>query len=400
MKILLLNNCYRSGSTGKIVEELENYYNHEGHETVVVYGQGEKSRASHFKIASRFYIKVQALLSRITGLMYGGCFLSTHNAISIIKKEKPDIVHLHCLNSHFVNIYRLITWLKKNKINTVLTNHAEFMYTANCGHALECNKYQSGCGNCERCKKETKSWFIDRTAKSWKKMKCAFEGFETLVVTNVSPWLNERASGSEILKNYKHYIVMNGVNTDVFCYKNNHRSADKKTVLHVTAKFSDCLDDLKGGRFLIELAKELIKEDVEFIVAGKHTLKAELPSNIKLTGNIIDSERLARLYSDANLVVLTSQRETFSMITAESLCCGTPVVGFKAGAPEGIAIPEFSDFVEYGDINGLRNAVEKFLSLSFDKEEISSIARKKYSKEKMAEDYLRIYEKCINRSEY
>ena len=39
------------------------------------------------------------------------------------------------------------------------------------------------------------------------------------------------------------------------------------------------------------------------------------------------------------------------MVTAESLCCGTPVVGFKAGAPEQIAIKEFSEFVEYGDLN-------------------------------------------------
>lgn len=400
MKILLLNNCYGLGSTGRIIEALENCYNRKGHETVVVYGQGEKSRASHYKITSPCYIKIQALLSRITGLMYGGCFLSTLKAIRIIKKEKPDIVHLHCLNSHFINIYRMITWLKKKKVNTVLTNHAEFMYTANCGHALDCDKYQSGCGNCIRYRKETKSWLFDRTSKSWKKMKSAFEGFKTLVVTNVSPWLNERASSSEILRNYKHYTVMNGVNTNVFCYKKNHSLADKKTVLHVTAKFSDYSDDLKGGRFLIEFAQRFCEENVDFVVAGKYNLKSTVPANVKLLGNINDPDRLAQLYSSADLVVLTSQKETFSMTTAESLCCGTPVVGFKAGAPEKIAIPDYSEFVDYGDINGLKKAVNKFLSLSFDKEEISSIAQKKYSKEKMAEDYLRIYEKCINRSEY
>ncbi len=34
------------------------------------------------------------------------------------------------------------------------------------------------------------------------------------------------------------------------------------------------------------------------------------------------------------------------MVTAESLCCGTPVVGFTAGGPESIAIDAFSNFVE------------------------------------------------------
>lgn len=101
--------------------------------------------------------------------MYGGCLISTDKLFRIIKKEKPDIVHLHCLNGYFINIYRLITFLKNNNYKTVLTLHAEFMYTANCGHALECDKWKTGCGKCPRLRSETKSWFIDGTAKSWKK---------------------------------------------------------------------------------------------------------------------------------------------------------------------------------------------------------------------------------------
>ena len=53
----------------------------------------------------------------------------------------------------------------------------------------------------------------------------------------------------------------------------------------------------------------------------------------------------------ANLTILTSQFETFSMVCAESLCSGTPVVGFKAGAPEQISIQQYSEFVEYGKID-------------------------------------------------
>ena len=38
-----------------------------------------------------------------------------------------------------------------------------------------------------------------------------------------------------------------------------------------------------------------------------------------------------QLYSAVDLTLITSQRETFSMPVAESLCCGTPVVGFDTG---------------------------------------------------------------------
>jgi hypothetical protein len=148
--------------------------------------------------------------------MYGGCFFSTNKLISIIKKEKPDVVHLHCINGYFVNIYRLVSWLNKSKIKTVLTLHAEFMHTANCGHALECDKWKTGCGKCPRLKKETKSLLIDSTHRSWVKMKKAFDGFENLVVTSVSPWLMERAKQSPILADKNHTVVYNGLDTNVF----------------------------------------------------------------------------------------------------------------------------------------------------------------------------------------
>ena len=84
------------------------------------------------------------------------------------------------------------------------------------------------------------------------------------------------------------------------------------------------------------------------------------------------------------------------MITAESLCCGTPVVGFRAGAPERITIPQFSEFVEQGDVDALYDSVKKILETGFNKEEISSVALQKYSNEKMADDYLKVYEKCLH----
>ena len=354
MRILFINACYPYGSTGKIVQALEDYYNEIGYETFVLYGHGKKSDVHHIKISDKLTIKFQSIRRRVTGIMYGGCCISTKKAIRFIEKIKPDIVHLHCLNSNFINIYRLITWLKNHNIPTVLTNHAEFMFTANCGYAFDCNKYQTGCGNCPRLKTVTKSWFADRTKKSWLMMKKAFNGFDSLVVANVSPWLSDRASNATILRNFDHYTVLNGVDTKTFCYKNKNDNQNKiKTVLHVTSNFSDSENDRKGGKYFVELAKKFEGQNVIFIVAGSYTDGITVPSNLKLLGNVNNQEHLAELYSAANLVILTSKKETFSMITAESLCCGTPVVGFKAGAPEMIAISEYSDFVDFGDVESL-----------------------------------------------
>ena len=220
MKILQVNCVYKKGSTGKIVADVHNALLAKGVDSVVCYGRGEKCKEPNvIKTCGELYSDVNHFLTYISGVMYGGCQLSTNQLISVIKKEKPDIVHLHCINGYFVNIYRIVSWLKKNRIRTVLTLHAEFMYTANCGHAFECEKWKTGCGNCPRYKQETKSLFFDCTHISWKKMQKAFQNFDKdLIVTSVSPWLMGRAKQSPILGDKTHTVVLNGLDTDVFHY--------------------------------------------------------------------------------------------------------------------------------------------------------------------------------------
>ena len=132
--------------------------------------------------------------------------------------------------------------------------------------------------------------------------------------------------------------------------------------------------------------------EVDFIVAGKHPKELMVPHNIELLGEVRDQKTLAQLYSNADLTVITSKKEKFSMVVAESLCSGTPVVGFEAGAPELIAIPEYSCFVEQGNIAKLESTVIKFLNKKFDKATVSDSAKKHYSKEKMAQQYLSVYD--------
>lgn len=398
MKILQVNCVYNKGSTGKIMYDIHTGLTENQIDSVICYGRGAKTTDKNvYKICGDLYSKLNNLMTRITGLMYGGCFFSTNKLISIIKKEKPDIVHLHCINGYFVNIYRLVSWLNKNKVKTVLTLHAEFMHTANCGHAYECERWKSGCGKCPRLKRETKSILFDRTADSFKKMKKAFEGFENIIVASVSPWLMERARLSTIMEKLEHCVVLNGLNTEVFHTYNTEELrekygfADKKVVFHATPSFNDDKNHPKGGYYIIELAR--VMPEVEFLVAGNYKEGIELPKNIRLLGNLSNQEELAKHYAMSDLTVITGKRETFSMVLAESMCCGTPVVGFFAGGPESITIEDYSALVDYGDLEGLKIETEKLLNKSFDKNVISSKAKEKYSKKNMLCNYIAIYEK-------
>ena len=403
MKIIQVNCVYKTGSTGNIVYDIHKYLCDTGCDSLVAYGRGENTKDQGvYRVCGNLYAKMNNLFSRVSGLMYGGCFLSTRRLIKFIENEVPDVVHIHCINGYFVNIYKLISWLKTSKIKTVITLHAEFMHTANCSHALDCDRWKTGCGNCSNYRQITKSWFFDRTHKSWQLMRDAFDCFDNLAVVSVSPWLRGRAEESPILKNANHAVILNGLDTDVFkpCdtahLRDKYSLEGKKVVFHATPSFKDDPQHIKGGFYVLRIAEKMLHKypDVRFVVAGEYEQGIKIPENVILLGKVANRTLMAELYSLADVTLLTSQKETFSMVVAESLCCGTPVVGFKAGAPEQIAIEKYSSFVEYADTEGLYDKLVNNLEKEKNAyvTELRNLAQERYSKGAMVRKYAEIYD--------
>lgn len=404
MKVLQINVLVDSGSTGKIVRDIDNVLVHNGIDSLICYGRKATDNTSRtYKFCTEAEATIQKVLNRLgLTLMYGGNYFSTRRLIQKIKKEKPDIVHIHCLNGYCVNIYSLLNFLAAAGIKTVVTHHAEFFYTANCGYAFECMKFLNG-GECSGCKLPRQSPENSRRGfphKSWRKMYESFHRFKpgSLQFTAVSPWVKERSSLSAIVLGYPCTVVMNGVDTSIFCHRHDTQEvksripkSNGKIIFHATASFSE-QPSLKGGNYIIELAK--LMPEHTFVVASNYSdVGSDLPSNLVLWGRTKDQNELAQLYSIADLTIITSRKETFSMIVAESLCCGTPVIGFKAGGPETIAIRHYSQFVEYGNISELKKTITHYLTTSKQliKEQISSEASELYSKKIMTDNYIKLY---------
>ena len=400
MKVLQVNCVYKKGSTGKIVHDIHTELKASGIESVVCYGRGVKIKEPGvYKTCGEFYSKFNNLLSRITGIMYGGCFFSTNKLIRIIKKEKPDVVHLHCLNGYFVNIYRLVSWLKKRGIKTVLTLHAEFMHTANCGHAYGCEKWKTGCGKCPVFKKETKSILFDRTATSWRRMKKAFDGFENISIVAVSKWIAGRASSSPILKGKKVEVIYNGIltenfNSEINFILNNELkkrygiTENKKIVLHVTPSFDN---KIKGGKYFIELSKILPKEYQCVVIGSKNVA---LDNNIISIPFISNQLELAEFYKMAEVFVITSLQDNYPTVCLEANCCGTPVVGFDVGGVKETIFNDMGDVVPFGDIDALSRVVQKFANekMLFSNQFIDE-CRKRNDKKRMSFEYVELYKR-------
>lgn len=404
MKVLQVNCVYKKGSTGRITYCLHEELQHRNIDALVCYGRGNRVKEKNvYKTCTELESSLNHFISNLLGVVYGGCLSATNRLKRIISHENPDIVHLQCINGYFVNIYTLVEWLKKKEIKTVLTLHAEFMFTGGCGYSLECSQWKNnpGCTNCNRWKSETKSLFFNRTEYMWKRMYESFSSFKNnLVIVSVSPWLKQQAISSSIFEDKKHKVVLNGVDTSIF-----HRNFDaelrnkyrqyKKIIFHATSYFNLEPSHIKGGYYVNKLAEDLKNEGIHIVIAGPVTSQAEISDNITLLGAVNDVVTLAKYYSIADITLLTSQRETFSMVTAESLCCGTPVVGFYAGAPEQIAISDYSSFCDYGNIEELKRNIHSMINSNFDRSQISNRAIDTYSISKMVDGYVDIYTELL-----
>lgn len=401
MKILQINSVYKAGSTGKIVNDITKGLIEKGHDVLCLYGIGEHNYDNNSKkICSNWEHKINALIARITGIPFGGYYLSNKRVVQTIKSFHPDIVHVHCINGFTINIYKLFEYLGKHNIKTVVTLHAEFFHTGSCGHAYECEKWKDHCHNCPTYKRNCSSWFFDRSSDAWERMNKAFSYFkkDNLIITAVSPWLADRAKKSAILGKFRIVYVPNGLDPEVFHFRESkgliEKGKYKKVILYVAPYFNLDKEDLKGGRYIPKIARLL--PHYKFVVVASRITESlpDLPDNVQVWGRAKTQEELAQLYSEADITLLLSKRETFSMVTAESLCCGTPVVGFLAGGPESITIPEYSNFIEYGNINKLCSSLK---SNRFTKDlRISNKAIGLFSKTKMATQYLKAYNDLLS----
>jgi len=397
LRILQINSVYKFGSTGKIVFDIHAQLKNAGYDSFIIYGRGKfSSEPNVFKTSPGWDGKLQALYGRISGNFYGGALYSTYKLINKIKKISPDIVHVHCMNGNYVNNYLLLSFLAENNYKTIITLHAEITYTGICGHAFDCEKWLNGCGKCPQIYKDYHSWFFDRTSQEWARKAKAFARFKDLKIVSVSQWLEERAKQSPMFTGRSFDVIGNGLDTSIFHHvetgtlKEKLGIGNEKIILYVTPSFKHAA---KGGKYVIEVANRLLLENVKIIIVGFDGYDGVLPSNVIPITHTESQQEMAQYYSLANITILTSKRETFSMVCAESLSCGTPVIGFKAGAPEQISLSEFSEFVEQGDIDSLVKITKKWLKKKKEVENIELLASNQYSKQKMGDEYIRLYEK-------
>lgn len=397
MRVLLIDVNCKNSSTGKIVYDLFKELKSDGNEVALCYGRGKQiNEIGVFKFGLDWETYIHAGLSRLTGLNGYFSYFSTKKLLKFIDEFKPDIINIHELHAYFVNFKPVLNYIAQKNIKTIYTFHCEYMYTGKCGNAIDCEAWKSGCKKCKYIRRYPTSLFFDFTRKMYLDKREALLKIKNLKIVTPSQWLADRVKHT-FLKEKEIDVIHNGVNLSEFHYhsqtlelRNKLGISEKEKV--VIAIASNVMSKAKGGEHILALAKKMENTSTKFILVGAK--KKHISHNIIMLTTITDSSLLSQYYSLADVFIMCSINETFSMTCAESLCCGTPVVAFCAGAPETIFKKPYALFVKYGDYDELEKNVRLRLSTGL-------ISRKKcikygvenFSKDVMCDKYSELYKK-------
>jgi glycosyltransferase involved in cell wall biosynthesis len=129
---------------------------------------------------------------------------------------------------------------------------------------------------------------------------------------------------------------------------------------------------LKGLVPLLEaLAKVRTERDAELVVVGKQRDGSSIPAVIERLGlegavrfvSGVDPERMVELYAEAEVAVVPSLYEGFSLPAIEAMACGVPLVATTGGALPEVVGPDGVNAltVPPGDPGALAGAISRLL---------------------------------------
>lgn len=401
MNILKIGTIDKSGGAAFISWSIKNFMEKLGHKVsmyVSLKYSDDQNVYQIKRILPRYYRYICLLLSNDIDMFGTNWILKTK-----IFKE-ADIIHFHNIHGWFFN---LKTLQKISKIKpTIWTLHDEWAITPHCACSLGGN-LKDGFYQCKSTNLYPKILWHNEKYLMWRKKMLYKNTNIDLVVPSV--WLKDKVEKS-VLGNKRIHLIYNGIDTNLFKPVNKIEtrkelglSEDKKIVLFVVD--GETKNPYKGWVYVENILKKYSNDDnIRFICIGSTSIKEEnFNSNATYVQRIDDPKLLAKYYSSADVFLYPSLADTFGLVVAESMSCGTPVVTFQTGG-----IPEIVDHkkngyvAKYGNQKDLECGLTYLLSRSENECKLISEysiekVKNNFTVEIMGNNYLKLYEEILKR---
>lgn len=373
-------------AAGNIMMNLHRAMMKNGIDSYVVWGRGRKAENDHeYFMDDSWEVKLHGVYTRITDKTGFASTLSTRKLLNWLDEIEPDIIHLHCIHGYFINISLLFTYIKEKNIKVIWTQHDCWAFTGHCAYfdACGCEKWKTGCHDCEQLTTYPASRLMDNSKWNWKTKKELFTGANVTVVTPCE-WLSELVKIS-FLREYPIRVIYNGIDTNVFkptksYFKKKNEIEAKKMILGVASEWTE----RKGLRDFIELDEMLDKKEYVIVLVGVSKKQVEnLPKDIIALNRTNNIKELVEIYSAADVYFNPTYEDNFPTTNLEATACGTPVITYDTGgSPESV---DPRAVVQKGNLNRVKDIICSELQI------FKPRLRDEMKVESMVAEYIQLY---------
>jgi len=114
---------------------------------------------------------------------------------------------------------------------------------------------------------------------------------------------------------------------------------------------------------------------------------------VQLTGEVNDQAKGEFLANAAALVFPIDWPEPFGLVMIEAMACGTPVIAFRRGSVPEVIDDGVTGFIVESEAEAV-DAIRRLPEL--DRHRVRSVFERRFAAKRMAEDYVRHYQKLLN----
>ncbi|RDU63995.1 glycosyltransferase family 4 protein [Helicobacter sp. MIT 14-3879] len=321
--------------------------------------------------------------------------------LKMLDELKPDIIHLHWIESGFLNIKDLLYF----NAPIIWSMHDSNPYTGGCHYvAPSCTKANI---ECKKCPLLNSNYNYDLSYLTFKRKQKTYTKLKNLTIIGLSSWITDCAKKSALLKDKQIINLPNPIDTEVYKPISKETAKDllginKDTKIIAFGAISATSIKRKGYRELREALSLLKnKSNIKLVVFGSSNKEDIERIKTIYMGHLYDDISLRIIYSLSDVFVAPSLAENLSNAIMESLACGTPVIAFDIGGNKDMIKHLYNGYLAKPyDINDLARGIEWILE-SNNYKNISNNAiksvKEKFDSKLITNKYIEVYNTLLNR---